>query len=244
MNTTERLRVANDILRQLDGDFPGSDGIHQKFKWCWSQDLVSLVPAFGLDGEIQYRYVCGCGEDRAVHAVHCSTLVRALPKMTQISSLGPLIEDERYRRAWILSNWIAPPSLDSWIESMGTEEDYPADGRYVPVSVGRNMVSLPSDRPPSDHDSWTVVRMVREHAGTWKQRVAEEADIMGARVTPLFDDKGNMLEPAHKTSSYHKMHDRLKSRMTLNGHIPGKKDNTLIFTEKEEPVNAASSTAN
>lgn len=242
MNTGEKLRTANGILRQLDGDFPGSDGIHQKFKWCWSQDLISLVPEFDHDGQPKYQYICQCGVDREIHSPQCSSMVRARIKMMKISSLGPQIEEPRYRRAWMLCSWVAPPPFDAWMDMMGSEEDYPAHGRYTPVSWGKNMVALNADMPPDEEASWAVVRMIRQHAETWRKTVADDAEKAAARMTPLFDKRGNLLEPAHPSSSYHQMHDRLKSAMTYKGHIPGKKDNTVIFTEKQETTENAAST--
>jgi hypothetical protein len=249
MTKTETLRHANKVLAELDAVFantsksgqPLGDGLHQKFLWFWSPDLVVKVPCFNDDGGFVFDYVCQCGIDRRVHAPGCSGFTRAKVKMTTISALGARAEDPQYARCWILARWKAPMPFDAWVELMHTEEDYPANGSYIPVSHGANYVHFPADQVPTEDVSRVVVQMFRRHAAEWRAEYRADLDKANRREVPFFDAKGNVIEDAATGSEYHKIRDRLKSRMTLNGHVPGKKDSTLIFTESMDSVRSKES---
>ena len=235
MNKTESIRKANEVLRELDGDFKG-DGSHQKFTWRWSPDLVNLVPKVNDDGNFAYDYVCQCGKDRRVHDPDCSGIIRAKVAMTTISSLGVQSEDPRYQRCWILTRWEPPPPFDDWVEMMGSEDDYPANGRYVPVSAGRQFVYLAADVPPTEAISRVIVQKMRQHVAEWREEYRKELENANQREVPIFTPKGDIIEDASKSAPYHKIRDRLKDAMTFNGHVPGKKDNTLFMSEPSTPA--------
>lgn len=251
MNTTETLRRANKVLADLDSVFANTsksgkvlgDGSHQKFIWAWSPDLIVKVPCFTDEGGFVFDYVCACGIDRRVHAPGCTGFTRAKVKMTTMSALGARAEDPQYARCWILARWKAPLPFEAWVELMHTEEDYPANGNYIPVSRGANFVYYPADQIPTAEISQLVVRTFRQHAAEWRAEYKLELEKANQREVPIFTEKGDIIEDASKSAPYHAIRDRLKSRMTLNGHVPGKKDSTLIFTEpmsKESPDGHAS----
>ena len=251
MSTERKIARANAILRDLDGLFPNkiqtayglrdTEGTPQRFKWCQARDLVTLLPELDDSGEFKYDWICPCGVDKRVHEPTCTGLSYPRTRFKQEYVLGPIMDDPKFTTAWFLCRWLAPPSIDDWIASMASEADYPANGRYVPVSRGVNYVY--SMDVPDAAISEQVAQFIRQHAENWKQDLQQMKTESRKRMVPRYDAKMNVIEPADPTSPFHRVKDQIRDAMTVGGHTPGAKDDVAIFTEplkkpEKESVNA------
>jgi hypothetical protein len=211
MLSPQSIILANQVLRDLDAMFPG-DNTLQKFKWCWSSDLWALVPALDDNGNQRFEFTCDCGVDVQVHSVNCNGLTEArvlMEKAWMIEPYGPLAS---YPHMWVLCRWNPPPSLSAWKSSMGTDVDYPATGRYLPVSNDCSVVVIPPRATPKEHVmiARLTVHKLRENYEKWK--LAESTKEI-KRELPRMDAKGNMIEEPHKDAKFWSIRDRIKNAM-------------------------------
>jgi hypothetical protein len=212
---SRRIAKANLLLRELDGVFPGGDGIHPVFQWQWANDLTALVPQYSeKDGEMLpvMEYRCACGIDKVVHLLDCSVVI-AKTKLQRVSLFGLHGEFKSYWNCWVLCRWIAPPSRANWTASMGTDEDYPENGRYVPISRGPMCVAMPPKTPPDDYLRATqvAIHMLRENAAAWE---LESTKATTRRLdVPIQDVDGNVLREPDKDSRYWRILERVKEKM-------------------------------
>jgi hypothetical protein len=206
------LDRANQILAELDGVFPGVNGPTPKFQWKWSGDLVSLLPKLNDSGEAEMEYRCACGTDVVVHSAECGGFTVAkikLEKQYLAAHDGPY---GSYHNMYILCRWVPPIDLDDWVNSMGTSEDYPANGRYVPVDLGGNCVALPKRTQPEQLEpvSRRVVAMLQEHTQKWRQELRDSVLASTKPVAPIYDRHNNVIAEPPKDSKYWKVRDELR----------------------------------
>lgn len=203
----ESIKRANVVLRDLDALFPG-DNTYQKFKWSWSSDLWALVPALDGNGDQRFEFICQCGTDVRVHSASCDRLTEARVVMEKAYMCDPFGPLESYPNLWVLCRWNPPPPLAMWRSSMGTDVDYPANGRYLPVDKGGIPVVIPPRAAPTEHEpiSHLVVRMMRAHIEKLRE---EESKKEIKRELPRLDAKGNMIEEPHKGARFWQVRDRI-----------------------------------
>jgi len=214
-----QINAANLLLRELDSLYSGPKPPEGKYQWKWSEDLWSLVPEYRVsdyeawDPQPVFVYRCKCGVDRRVHEPHCDGLVQAKVKLQKVSVTEA--EFKSFKNVWMLCTWIAPPDLDSWVNQMGTDEDYPKNGRYVPVHRGPHCMVLPPTTDPKEYVRLTqyVVKRMREHAETWREEILKSKQKAERLLIPITDSKGNVLRDADPTSNYHKWRDRIKDKL-------------------------------
>lgn len=204
-----KIKEANEVLRELDGLFRGSNS-RQKFEWRWSSDLWALVPLLDGDGDQRYQILCVCGADVKVHRATCDGIFAArilMEKCYMTEEFGPLAS---YRDMWVLCRWNPPPSIEDWRSAMGTDVDYPANGRYLPVSKGQQCVVIPPRTPPDEYVpvSRLVVRMMRANL---EEHMKAKANATAKRLLPRMDAKGNMIEEPDKDAPFWQIRDRIRN---------------------------------
>jgi len=218
MNTGPYIKRANEILRDLDGVYPGGNGVHPLFQLRWSESMVSLVPEYSvLNGEavpvMEYR--CKCGVDRMVHSPACDGLTIAKVKIKRMSTFGENGQYQSYQNVWVLCRWLPPPPLEFWVEVMGTDEDYPKNGRYLPVSRGLACVVIPPKAPLSEYPEYA--RHIVQQMTAWRKESPEiERKMVADKLAPampVYDGRGNMIRDAAPGKPYHKMVDAAKEKM-------------------------------
>lgn len=213
--TKRSIDKANAILRELDAIYP-SDGVHPAFQLMWSDDLVSIVPQYTSEGQPVMQYRCFCGVDRMVHEPWCDGLTVAKVALSRVSSFGLEGEFSSYPKStWVLCRWNAPPTKAEWIAMFDTDEDYPENGRYLPVHAGQQCVIVPPRAAAADYPEAArlMVTMMRLHQQKRKELIA--ADIAKGQQLriPIEDDRGNIVRDADKGSPYWKVFERAKSAM-------------------------------
>lgn len=218
MNTGPNIAKANEILRELDAVYPGGDSVHPLFQLRWSESMVSLVPEYAIvDGEVVpvMEYRCMCGVDRVVHLATCNGITVAKVKVKKVSTFGLQGEFEYISKAWVLCKWNAPPTLDRWVEAMGTDEDYPKNGRYLPVSRGLACIVIPPNAPLSEYPDYA--RFLVDKMKAWRKESPEINRKLDenalAPAMPVMDGRGNMIRDAAPGKPYHRIVDALKERM-------------------------------
>lgn len=211
----QSIRTGNQILRDLDAIFPGNNSF-AKFQWRWSSDLWSLVPALDDNGDQKFEFICNCGADMKVHSITCTGITEARIKMEKVymvDTYGPL---ESYPNMWVLCRWVSPPSREEWANSMGTTQDYPETGRYLPVSKDSGMghVIIPPRATNDEHVSISrmVVNKLRENYEKYLLAEANK-DTNTKREVPVMDKRGNMIIPPHKDAKFWGIRDRIKDSM-------------------------------
>lgn len=215
--TRKAISKANQILRELDAVYP-ADGIHPAFQLMWSDDLISIVPQFTSEGQPVMEYRCWCGIDRQVHEPSCDGLTIAKVKMTRVPSFGLEGEFSSYPKStWVLCRWQAPPAKWEWVDTMGTDEDYPANGRYLPVHRGQQCIVVPPRTSADEYPEAArlMVKMLREHSQEWRNQIA--ADIEKARrlTLPIEDERGNVVREPDKGTAYWRVLDRVKDALLV-----------------------------
>lgn len=241
MSQSEKsIRRANEILRELDSVYPGGDGVHSKFQLRWSEELWSLIPRYEiLNGEpvpvMEYR--CKCGIDKRVHRPDCDGLVIAKTRLDKVKTFGLEGEFPAYINVWVLCSYQPPPSKEEWIHSFGTDEDYPANGRYLPVHRGPHCVCVPRKATGDDFvdAARVMVRMMREHQATWKAEFKKQMDKRLGLQIPVEDVKGNVINEPDRDAAYWRVRDKVADRIARN---MGKTGGMVGYTKEAEGVNA------
>ncbi len=215
--TKRAIEKANAILRELDAIYP-SDGVHPAFQLMFADDLISIIPKFTDDGNPVMEYRCWCGIDRMVHEPDCEGVTVAKVKMQKVPSFGLEGEFSSYPKGtWVLCRWNAPPDKLDWVDMMGTDEDYPANGRYLPVHRGQACMVIPPNASAEDYvdGARLMVGMMREHRKTWKAEIREGID-RGRRLRlPIEDAKGNVVREPDKGTPYWRHLERIREAMRL-----------------------------
>lgn len=220
MNYPSHVEKANDILRDLDGVFPGYIPPDGKFQLKHRDELVSLVPEYIDNGygqmEPVYDYLCGCGLNIQVHNLECDSSAVARIRLQKVSmfGLGGQFPSFRYVQ-WALCNWQPPPAKEDWARSMGTERDYPANGRYLPVHRGPLPIVIPPSTPPDMYVPWArvVVNRMTEHTLTFEESLKKEDEKSKALKVPIFDSRGNVIREPDRNAKYWQIKDRIKEKM-------------------------------
>jgi hypothetical protein len=213
------INSANLQLRELDAIYPGGDGVHPLFQWRWSNDLVSLVPQYEVvEGEARpvLDYRCRCGVNRNVHAPDCSGITVAKVRFEKTSTFGQEGQFKSYHNCWVLCRWLPPPGKDVWIDVMGTDEDYPSEGRYVPVHRGLVCVVIPPAAEPNQYSEATrvVIRMMLEHQEKWRAELQKNAEKSRLSTeVPVEDENGNVIFQPGQHSKYWRIRDRVIEKL-------------------------------
>lgn len=202
------------MLRELDAVFPKGDGIHPLFQWQWSEDMRSLVPAYDSDGATVYEYRCQCGVDVQVHSVNCKGSI-AKAKLLRIPTFGLEGEFQSYANCWVLCRWMAPPTKSEWIDMMGTDEDYPEAGRYLPVHRGLACMVMPARTLPDEYEMVTrfMVNKLKQHSAEWRIEMAEREARSRRLDLPIEDVHGNVIREPDKDSRFWNLVDAAKEHM-------------------------------
>lgn len=219
---SRQILKANEILRELDAVYPGGDGVHPQFQLRWSEDLWSLIPRYEMAGDepkpvLEYR--CQCGVDVTVHSALCSRVTVAKTVLDKVKTFGLEGEFQSYSKVWVLCTWSPPPSKADWIDSMGTDEDYPANGRYIPVHRGAMCVVIPRSAVPADYPrvAGVMVKMMKEHAEKWRGQLNEQFEKARRLQFPLEDAKGNVIREPDKDTAYWRVKERVADKMRTFG---------------------------
>lgn len=222
MPKTDRyVARANHILRDLDSVFPGHTPTRGKFQLCWSEDLYSIVPQYEDKGSGQIEPImethCHCGVDVRVHAASCARTLISKVKMQRVSMFGMHGEYQSYSNVWVLCRWNPPPTLDDWTFQMGTDSDYPKEGRYLPVSKGPYLVVVPRRTVPEDlpECAQLMVHLLREQFQTMDAQRAKQKERNEMLRIPIEDAKGNVIREPHKDAPFWRIAERVKEKMRL-----------------------------
>lgn len=235
--TRKSIERANTILRELDAVYP-SDGVHPAFQLMFSDDLISIVPQYTAEGQPVMEYRCWCGVDRVVHEPLCGGVTVAKVKMQKVPTFGLEGEFSSYPKStWALCRWQPPPSKLDWVDMMGTDEDYPSNGRYLPVHKGQQCIVIPPAASANDYvdGARIMVKMMMEHRATWKAEIAASIEKSQELRIPIEDARGNVIREPPKGAPYWKMVDRLKNKMRLR-----EEGSSVGYSKSidKEPVNA------
>lgn len=211
------IEQANVVLRDASTLFPDYDGINQKYKWLWSSDLFTHIPATDDQDQPIFDYFCSCGRNVAVHDPYCVDIVQPALRMEKyyhVDDNGPLAS---YRNMWMLCTFV--------------------DGQYIPAMRGQACVVIPPRAGESDYVSCSqvVVRMLTEHVSKLEDEKLASKEKAERVQFPEFDERtGEMTKVPHKDSSYWQIRDRLSSAMrNTDAHIGYTKE-----IKDKEPVNA------
>lgn len=215
-----RLRRANAILANADYGVLASrpDGVHARYQYFHSSDLWTATPLLDSDGQNRMEFICNCGTDRAIHSPDCTGLTLACVKFVRVK-VDPSLDDN----VFVLCTWLPPPSAESWANMYGSFRYYPREGRYVPITINGRNHTLPY--PPHEETAKVVVRMIRDHETNKEARRAMAEQKMEMREAQKTRD----YTPS-PGSKFQQNRDRLKDRMTLNGHRPGTKGSVSYQT--------------
>ena len=98
---------------------------------------------------------------------------------------------------------------------MGTDTDYPSEGRYLPVSRGAHCVGVPRSTSPEDLQevAQMMVHMMREHRQTFEAELEASRDKARMNNIPITDQYGRPIKDPDKGSRYHRIVDRVKEKM-------------------------------
>jgi hypothetical protein len=231
MRIPSYIRECNDLLRrELDAIFPHGDGVHPCFELRRGSDLKSMVPVYRESNGIcepVMEYRCKCGVDRVIHTFYrggpkggrrmCDGLTVAKTKMQIVSALGLEGEFSSYpKKCWVLCRWNAPPPLDVWVRTMGTDEDYPREGRYLPVHAGPQLIVIPPHAEPPDFLPATqrMIEIMKKHVLTFRAQLQAQQEKDRALQIPIEDIHGNVIREPAKDSKYNRVLDRLNEYST------------------------------
>ena len=200
INIESRIRAANRVLAGYtpppDPSNPITSSPSTPFlQFCFSEPGVydHICPPFWFiswdsdeEGQPVFDYICNCGTSVNVHSSSCNGLTIAKIRMVKTKT-NPLMEN-----VWILCRWIPPPRRGDWLEFYGTTDNYPSNGRYVPVSSNSSSITFPADNPPFPETAEHIIKMFKEHAYR-APFLQEEAEIRQAKrdyTIPLRPDGG------------------------------------------------------
>lgn len=216
-----RLRRSNEILAQ---GFSRPDGVHPRYQYFYSEDLLTATPIISPDGEPLYEYICQCGVDKSVHSPDCSGIIIAAVKFMQMKT-APTITNK-----FVLCVYFPPPTPERWAALYGSFRYYPSNGRYIPLGVNGHSVQLPY--PPHEETAHMTVRMIREHMANhekYQQEYDEKIELRDAKKTRDYTPPPN----SHWANARY----RLRDMMTLNGEPVGAKGSVLRFSATtEDPI--------
>lgn len=220
-----RLRRANAVLANADyGTLSAKpDGQHPRYQYFWSEDLWTATPLLDADGKPRLEYICNCGVDKAIHDPDCKGITVAAVKFIRMKVDPTLVN------VFVLCTWLPPPSEESWAEMYGSFRYYPSEGRYVPITINNHRHTLPY--PPHEETARVVVRMIRDHEENKEARQAAAATKMELREAQKTRDY-----TPPPGSKFQQNRERLKDRMTLNGHRPGKKGAVSYPADPTKPL--------
>jgi len=151
MNLERQIRKANAVFMREFGEAKGTN--HPLMAWFWSEDLLMIDNALDDAGNPIMDYICACGVNKDIHAPTCLAS-RAVSRMERVK-IAPTLD-----RVWVLCRWNMP-TLATWLACYGTEDNFPANGRYIPFSCADRTVTLPESSPPTEDDSALICRMIK-----------------------------------------------------------------------------------
>lgn len=233
------LKKSNDLLAREDHSLPPyenggisilPDGIHPRYQWFWSEELLSATPLFNSDGTYKMEYLCGCGKDRIVHDPSCKTLTVACVMFTQFKT-DPLLNCRGNSNCFALCHWTPPPSPKSWEALYGSFRYYPNQGRYIPISqhvpgeTKSHYISVPYPHVPQPGTTERIIHMIRDHHAKSAQRLEDMDRYLSLREMTKTRD---ITPPPN--SQWSNINDRLKDKLTLTGDLPGEKGSASRFS--------------
>jgi hypothetical protein len=234
-----RLQQSNDILARADGDLPPyavnghpvrPDGVHPRYQWIYSEELLTAMPIFKADGNYELDYICGCGTNKVIHTPDCNSLTVACVRFIQMKT-DPLLP-----RGFALCQWTPPPSEDYWASNYGSFRYYPSNGLYRPLShqvpgeARAHYIYVPYPATPFPELSERFISMAKDHYAKSAERLlamekwSNEADQV----------KTKDFTPGPGTP-WARIRDAVADRTNLNGATPGSKGSVLRFNEPAVP---------
>jgi hypothetical protein len=232
MNLTQ-LRRSNDLLAT---SFSRPDGVHPRYQWCSSEDLLMATPILNSDGTPKMEFICNCGVDRRIHAPDCPMTV-ATVKFMQIKVIPTLVN------SWVFCGWFPPPSQEKWATTYGSFRYYPSNGRFIPFEAKRpgsapEYIQIPFPAIPFMDTTRRIIQMIQDHEATKARRDQEMVDAINLKdarkMRESWGDKMDYTPPAN--SKWASIQAQLKDKMTLNGAKPGTKGSVLRFSESGLPI--------
>lgn len=221
MNYPKHVIEANEILRDLDGIYPGFTPNDGKFQLRHSTELISLIPDYEDkgDGTVEpiYDMVCICGRNKTIHTRRClrKGIVVAKMRLKRVSTFGPGGQFSSFDNIYAFCCWRPPISREDWKYSMGTDADYPANGRYIPVHRGPLPITVPPKASPEEYPAIArlLVRKLAEHADRWQEEILSDTAKNQKLKVPIYDQFGNVIREPDKDAPYWNIKARLAEKM-------------------------------
>jgi hypothetical protein len=151
-----RAKRANDIFLSEFGPIPGTTLPHMA--WFWSEELLMPDNVLDMAGDPILDYICSCGINKDIHSPTCTSLSVAHARMHMVKVCNTVDHE------WVLCRWQVP-NQETWLATYLTLDNYPTGGRYIPLSIGSKLTTLPESSPPSEDDSRLICAMVKADAG-------------------------------------------------------------------------------
>ena len=195
------IRRLNKLLR--DELSPVSRFEH---RWLHTESPELLHPMIVCDtnGKDELEYVCSCGVDVVIHAPYCRSLVAARKKV----ELRPLLSINGIFDRWLVCR-LHHPSRHEWAASFGTHVQFPENGKWHPIEVGRGKIGLPQGVFPTEEDTWNAIHLIKDaestHIPTWSYELERASEKREKAHTQLLrdmikDDAGFVAVPGTKGS--------------------------------------------
>lgn len=193
--------------------------------------MFAIAPVYECkpDGQVEpvMEHICHCGKDVRIHASSCGGFTIAKTKMHRVPMFGPDGQYCSFKNVYVLCRWHPPgswniedqefeeQSLDEWVDQMGTEADYPRNGRYIPVSKGPHLVVVPQRTPIEDlpECAQLMVHMLSEQYRRAEEFAAKKKEKDEMLRMPIEDAKGNVIREPHKDAPFWRIKDRVKEKM-------------------------------
>jgi hypothetical protein len=234
------LARSNAVLARADGELPPyeasgrailPDGIHPRYQWCWSQELMTATPKLTANGDPEIEFICGCGTDVAIHASNCGLTIGSVKFIPW--PVDPFLNANGDSNCFALCQWTPPPSREYWAENYGSFRYYPNKGVYrplqfrLPEQIRSTYLSFPYPFVPREDTTLHIIGMIKDHYAHSVERLLKMDD---------WQERNQMVKTKDFTppvgSKWDQMHDAAKDIMTLDGHRPGEKTSVSYPTPK------------
>lgn len=177
-----------------------SDATPFEHRWLHSESADLLHPAIECDsdGNDLYDYVCGCGVNVVIHHPSCRSLVSARKRVV----IRPLLSVDGIHDRWVVCRRHYP-TVSEWVASFGSTAQYPSNGKWHPISLGRGggIIGLPESCSPTDEDTTRVIELIKDaasqHLPSWTYEIerenARQEELHRAELLDMIDDDAGFI---------------------------------------------------
>ena len=205
-----RAKRANEIFLHEFGPAPGTN--LPQLAWFWSEDLLMPDNVLDAAGNPILDYFCACGMNRSVHEPSCTSLSVARARMHMVKVCDTVT------RRWVLCRWQVP-NRNTWLEIYLTLDNFPAGGRYIPLSIESSLTTLPESSPPSEDDSRLICAMIKA-----------DADVPAAVQQAKWQEGLEQRD----TGKRKLFQDAIRNELPSFGQRPGEKGHVSFATPQKE----------